>query len=108
MSAQRKQYLQLAAAATVPRSKLFYELMAELAPVVSVFARRQVNQVGAGMVYDVVMRATAALAFETAFNLGCDESSIEKIAENFKTCLEMSAKSQQIIGKVSVTPKLSS
>ena len=35
MGAQRKRYLQLAGAATAPRSKLFYRLMADVAPIVN-------------------------------------------------------------------------
>lgn len=53
MSAQRKKYLQLADEAAKPQSKLFYKLMADLAPAVNGMARAQVNQVGASIPGDV-------------------------------------------------------
>lgn len=109
MSQQRKRYLQLAERATKPRDRLFYELMADMAPAVNGMARKQVNQVGGPVVYDVVMRACAACIHELSWNLtsqqGVDQ---EHLVRNFREALELTASSQQVIGAVPVTPKLDS
>jgi hypothetical protein len=108
MGAQRKKYLQLANAAAAPRSKLFYKLMADLAPAVNDMARAQVNQVGASIIYDVVLRASAAILTETAFNLGRGEIDQDRLLADFKLVVDQSIASQQVLRAVPVTPKLDS
>lgn len=106
MSAQRKAYLRLADKATNPRNRLFYRLMADIAPLVSTMARQNVNQHGASIVYEVVMRVAAASVCETAFNLGGGVADLEALKSDFAKVLEETAASQQALAPVPCTPKM--
>lgn len=109
MSAQRKRYLQLAANTSEPRDKLFYTLMAEVAPTVGSMARRQVNQVGASIIYDVVLRVAAGILFETAFNLGRGAIDIERLKKDFETAMADACEMATLpLDPVTCTPRLDS
>ena len=109
MSAQSKRYLQLADQTTEPRSKLFYKLMADVAPIVNNMGRKQVNQVGASIWYEIVLRLTSALLVETAFNLSSERAvDLYRLTKDFRIVLEHAVESQQILQAVPVTPKMQS
>ena len=107
MSAQHKRYLQLAEQASEPRSKLFYRLMAEVAPLVNGMARQNVNQVGASIVYDIVLRVAAGLLVETAYNLSSTGTiDTERLGADFRKALEHVVGMQDTLGAVPCTPKM--
>lgn len=107
MSAQRKRYLQLADAATAPRSKLFYRLMADVAPIVNSMAIKNLNQHGAEVIYEAVLRAAASIVTELEFNLtrgGPVDS--ERVTKDFKLMMDNCIKSQEVGGVVPISPKM--
>lgn len=109
MSAQRKRYLQLSAAASDPRDRLFYKLMAEFAPAVSDMARKNVNQHGATVVYDVILRISSALLLETAYNLSTVGAvDLDMLTRDFRTTLEQATEGMSIIGGAVCAPKMDS
>lgn len=107
MSSQRKSYLRHADAATEPRSKLFYKLMAEIAPVANEIARKNINQHGADAVYEAVLRTAAAIVTELEFNLtrgGAIDP--QRLADDFKLMVQNCVKTQQVGGAIPVPPKM--
>lgn len=107
MSAQRKRYLELADAATAPRSKLFYALMADVAPIVNGMARKNLNQHGAAAVYEAIVRTAASVVVELEFNL-CQGGAVDtdRLAADFKLMAENCVRSQQVSGSAPVAPKM--
>ena len=107
MGAQRKSYLRLADAATDPRSKLFYRLMADVAPASNELARKNVNQYGASVVYEAIQRTAAAIVTELEFNLTRGGPiDAQRLADDFKLMVENCITSQQVGGAVPTVPKM--
>ena len=104
---QRKRYLQLADDATEPRSKLFYRLIADVAPIVNSMAIKNINQYGAEVIYEAVLRTAASVVTELEFNLTRGGPvDAERVTKDFKLMMDNCIKSQEIGGTVPVLPKM--
>ena len=107
MSSQRKRYLQLAKIAKEPRSKLFYQLIADVAPVVNGMAIKNLNQHGASVIYEVMLRTAASIVVELEFNLTRGSPiDVERVTNDFKLMMNNCIKSQEIGGVLPVPPKM--
>ena len=107
MSAQRKRYLQLTDAATEPHTKLFYRLMADVTPIVNSMAVKNLNQYGAEVIYEVVLRTAASMVTELEFNLTRGGPvDAERVTTDFKLMMNNCIKSQEVGGTVPVSPKM--
>jgi hypothetical protein len=67
---QKSLYLSMADETDHPEDKLYYRMMAEIAPTVSTMAAAHINHVGAQMFYNAVVQVAAAIVFEVAYNVG--------------------------------------
>lgn len=106
MSAQRKKYLQLADNANEARSKIFYKLMADVAPSVSDMCRKNVNQVGVSTVYDIGLRAASAILLEVALNLAGEDLDVERLLADFSKVIKQSLSGMKTLGPALCTPKM--
>src|ERR1700740_3110999 len=103
---QKKRDLELAGAGRPPRDRLFYKLMAEVAPAVTGMASRNVEQVGASIIYDIALRVASSILLEVDFNLtGGGATDINRLTADFRTALEQLAGTQIELDPIPRTPK---
>ena len=69
-------------------------------------AIKNLNQYGAEVIYEVVLRTAASLVAELEFNLTRGNPDAERVAKDFKLMMSNCIKSQEIGGAVPVLPKM--